>query len=104
MEDDNVIILPADPERVARLRAKLEEYEFRYHSYAPPEPRSSIYYKLNILQRLLKDGQVKAWEMFEALTVDNSDLTAFSAAFDVIEDYCLTGGVNLYGGVLPRAV
>lgn len=121
-----VITLPTDETRLAQLRKKLEEYEERIRTHRLAEAkvlqdmersmtrpnfllRIDTLAKRDILVKLFKEGKV-AWidiqEMSKVYviegTADNNDIFfTFHEAFDVIQDYCLTGGQNVHGGRLP---
>ena len=99
-----IIVLPG--ERVQQLRKKLAEYKVRVDSFRAPELQMDTICKKTVLERLLRDGQVNTWELSrEMLKTYGSgfDPWAFNNACGVVEDYCKTGGQNVFGGRLPTA-
>lgn len=100
-QESPVIILPEDPNRRRQLEAKLEEYKGRLDSDRHPGLQMRGICKKMILERLLRDGQVKTWDF--SLELEKTygpyfDLCDFDMACAVIKDYCETGGANARGG------
>ncbi len=95
-----VIILPDDEKRKQQLQAKLAEYRER------KKRRGSLFsahafYKLVVLERLLRDGKVVVGKMFKEMGESHKedfDGFDFWDACEVIDDYCKTGGQNVSGG------
>lgn len=102
------IKIPEDPELVNALRDKLAEYKERLAKqmkndpYKPPEAFSGTVYKMEILLKLLKDGEVDMRELSKELGNKYVNLNAgsFNNAYAVIDDYAKTGGGNVLGGGL----
>lgn len=105
------IILPE--RRRKQLELKLDEYKARLverESASNPEeqlkPDSKLIYKIFVLDRLLQDGSVKLNSLSLELKKElgNSfNKNLFTRACIVIQDYCETGGENIYGGTgLPQ--
>jgi hypothetical protein len=109
--DSPVLVLPDDEERVEQLKRKLEEYRERIASAHRANPNkhpgfinlvmADALYKKEILERLLRDGQVNTWVL--SLELGNTygpnfDLEVFDNACGVIDDYCKTGGASIIRG------
>ena len=110
-----VIRLPEDEGRVEQLERKLIEYQDRLerhrkkimkeHPYWAPEQiemyLSDTKYKILVLSRVLKDKEVRTYDLSRELiklegglfSVDN-----YQNACGVIDDYCTTGGQRAHGG------
>ena len=105
----SALALPTDnPERVAQLRLKLEEYRSRHEAYQAPELQIKTIMKTVVLDRLLQEGRVQrtplAGELAERFGSAFSQ-AAFANAWAVIGDYCATGGTQNRGGTgLPPVV
>ncbi|MFH1780784.1 MAG: hypothetical protein ABH841_02170, partial [Candidatus Nealsonbacteria bacterium] len=66
----------------------------------PIGPQMNTAYKIVILERLLRDGQVKISELVREMSeiYANFNIDNFQDACAVIDDYCKTGGKNLFDG------
>lgn len=114
-----ILVLPKDNEVVGKLRRKLAEYRDRVAKYERDHPhqhpgfracvQASHICRIFILERLFADKTISAWplseEFFEVrqqeipeFTTDEHWIEAWSIGWGVIEDYCTTGGQNVYGG------
>ncbi len=98
-EESPVIFFPDNAERRNQLQEKLKEYENRAKHYRSQIHVDSVY-KIEVLNCLLKDGQVKTWDLARdmAKKYPDFDVEVFNKACAVIEDYCKTGGKNTHGG------
>lgn len=95
-----IISLPSDEARRKQLQKKLEEYRGRMQPYHAPELQMENICKIAVLERLLRDGQVNAWDFSRELAEEYDsgfDSNDFSLACAIIDDYCKTGGANLRG-------
>lgn len=102
-----IIVFPTDETRQQQLRNKLVEYRGRIHPYLAPERQMDTICKIVILERLLHDGRVNTGELSRemAKTHESSfDVNLFNNACHVIEDYCKTGGQNVYSGMGKKRV
>lgn len=99
-KESPVIFLPMDEVRKQQFRDKLTEYKGRMHPYCAPEMQMNTICKINVMERLLRDGQVNTWELSREMveTYGNIDVNEFNNACDIIDDYCKTGGANIHGG------
>jgi len=100
------IIRPIEKARLYQLRRKLDEYKKRFENEddIDPQLRAKIY----ILETLLSVGFISLGNAFAVILREFSAefeteflVEATEDAFDVIEDYCLTGGLELENGDLP---
>lgn len=100
-----IINLPKDAKQIKQLQNKLEEYYQRLKEYDVPNARLDLIPKIEVLKQVLEQGQVNVEEM--ALVVINKyqsefDLNLLTYCFInacvVIDDYCQTGGKNIFGG------
>ena len=101
LEKSPVIVLPENETHKTQLRRKLEEYKGRVKPFRAPELQMDTIYKMTVLERLLRDGQVNTWELSREIAKtygSDFDGHAFNNACGVIEDYCETGGQNTNGG------
>ncbi|MCP6726606.1 MAG: hypothetical protein KJI69_01010 [Patescibacteria group bacterium] len=109
--------LPEDAERVEMLRRKLGEYEERIETYHDENQSQHPAFralqlatttcKMTILKQLLDEGRVVAWDASKAFIDERLEenkssgahfAEAWMTAFEVINDYCETGGANVGGG------
>lgn len=99
-----VIELPTDEARVAQLRRKLAEYDGRVLDTAKSlHQRFGAVCKQALLARALTNGRVVVEEVEQELRDyygDNFEYLRFRNAYDVVSDYCLTGGEMVVGGGL----
>lgn len=105
-KESPVIVFPEDETRKQQLRAKLVEYQGRMNPYRAPEMQMDTICKMVVLERLLRDGQVKTWDLSREMAEtygSGFDGNAFGNACGVIEDYCKTGGQNIHSGTGLRA-
>lgn len=98
----NTLVLPTDPARVAQLKAKLAEYETRLErDCQEDDPRcawNSIC-KIAVLKTLLDDGCINLDLVRGKLAREHGEaVSRLLNAFEVITDYCTTGGKNTHGG------
>ncbi|MBH41701.1 MAG: hypothetical protein CL685_03230 [Candidatus Magasanikbacteria bacterium] len=94
------ITLPNCPTLVARLRAKLAEYEGR-NPYTSPECDQDNFFKKEILKRLIEAGQVtQEWceSRFSDLPRDIYHTYYLANALCVINAYCLLDFVSIKDG------
>ncbi len=93
------IVLPDDPEKVKSLEAKVAEYKARLVS---PTSRIDILpntYRFQILSRLVAKKKVNAPSMYkEASKQENFNNESYIECLCIIDDYCRTGGMNMYRG------
>ena len=105
-EKSPILVLP-DKVRVEQLEKKLEAYKGILDPWCPPELQMDTIYKITVLERLLRDGEVNAWELcLEMIDTYGSglDVYKFNVACGVIDNYCKTGGKGNTGGTgLPGA-
>ena len=97
-----IIALPAniDPDRLARLQAKLAEYrarskrEEKENHYLPPELWPDTEYRIAVLEAVLTRGGVATWDLCRELKkrLEILDAEAFDLACQIIADYITTGG------------
>lgn len=105
------IDLPTDENLQRRLVAKLEEYEGREKPYAGHynAPDSPIARSVNrdvmkevLLKIVITQGTITYEEFKEHIREKYQNLSTIEddikMAFEIISDYCLTGGKNLAGG------
>lgn len=94
------ITLPNNTGRVAQLKAKLEEYKNRIDPYQAPQLQMAKVYSAEILERLLKEGEVKTFDLARELQkkYDCFEVDAFNNACEVIRTYASEGGLGLTGG------
>lgn len=112
------IKLPEDKELVGKLKRKRSEYAGRLeqiNSYIPIKNEkqsrmfyndSKDYYKLAILSEVLDFGKIEmsnlSLEIFneekELFGKEIFNLESFNNACEIINDYCVTGGKNVFGG------
>lgn len=100
-EESPIIILPKNDLLIQQLRFKLEEYQKRYNPYHAPELQMDTICKIQVLERLLRDGSVNTYELSKELyDIYGSSLNgnSFNSACAVINDYCVTGGKQTNGG------
>ncbi len=119
--EDQVIQLPEDPARRAKLEAKLEEYRQR-----SKDPAMQLYwldtaYKLEMLEELFQRGRIEIGDyldthpnIFSVAAARFSDLCGYLGAdheYDrlcnalvVIGDYCRTGGEHTSQPVSPLRI
>lgn len=97
------IVLPE--ERRAQLEAKLLEYKGRLDQQQHPDLQlmlgSDSMGKIVVLERLLRDGSVDTRALMGELRDRFGDMynpLHLVGPISVINDYCLTGGVNTYSG------
>jgi len=97
--NEAIIELPADldPDRRARLEAKLEEYKARREESAntPPEHDQDTVFKIAILSAVLAEGHVDTCRMYRSFQERfgaSAKSAAFNVACGVIDDYIKTGG------------
>lgn len=99
---DETLILPTDPKRIEQLRAKSKEYHARLDTYAEARTPAAAWgtiCKIAVLDTLLEKGRIEFDEVMQLVLKQNSAAVAkLDSAFNVIEDYCLTGGLNVSGG------
>lgn len=96
-----IISLPNDETRRKQLQKKLEEYRRRMQPYRAPELQMENICKIAVLEKLLQNGQVNAWDFSREMAREYGpgfNTNDFSLACTVIDDYCKTGGANLRGG------
>lgn len=110
--ENTKIILPEDKSLVDKLKKKRIEYTKRieknfpgvYSKYSSSLRNlyvvTSVYYKLSILSEVLDFRKIEK----SKITKDLYDyegkffLESFNKSWEVIKDYCLTGGRNILGG------
>ncbi|MEK7503001.1 MAG: hypothetical protein AAB556_00990 [Patescibacteria group bacterium] len=100
-DESPILVLPKDETRKQQLRKKLAEYRGRIDPSHAPETQMSAICKTTVLERLLRDGQVKTYDLsLEMAEMYGSgfDVNKFNNACGVIDDYCKTGGQNVSGG------
>ena len=108
------IAIPADPTRKEQLQKKLEEYWERLDLPRYASYRTSTLMKIEILSRMLEEGEIFTDGLLEELKKKYAGSTEFgheiatelifADACVVINDYCTTGGVNILGGTgLPKS-
>ncbi len=116
-EKSPVLILPKDKKLVAKLRRKLEEYKHRIESYHEQHPNQHPVFreivlaieicKMTILEQLLANGKVVAWDASKKFIEERQKkdkdsapkfVDAWMRAWPVIKDYCETGGAKIHGG------
>ena len=100
------IVLPQDQSTRKALEDKLKEYKGRIeekYSHLDPESMSAVTssgYKIAVLEELFKKGEVDclkfSLELKEREGFFNS--IKYDKAVFVINDYCATGGSNVFGG------
>lgn len=102
-----VLVLPKDPKLVSMLQGKLEEYKGRIRDYHEKHPNQHPDFrermvaldicKMEILERLLREGRVVAWdaskefiEKRQAKDVGSGGTfaNAWMEAWPAIEDCC----------------
>jgi hypothetical protein len=104
----SLLFLPVDAERVIQLQKKLNEYNQRLERYTSigkvPETWDTIC-KIAVLKELLEHGRVHIDSLRRKVLQENGEAVCYLAkAFNVITDYCVTGGQNNCGGTgLPPA-
>ena len=110
MKEIPMIVLPQDESRRRALEAKLEEYRRRQEerrnqdTFIHPKLFNMTYshglYKLEILERLLRDGELDTARFSLELNkrYDFLDADSYRSALSAIDDYCRTGGVHTKGG------
>lgn len=103
------ITLPEAEEVRAALAGKFEEYRDRTSTSTKPGLVADAVNKQTIVELLLANGRVTHDEAEEARRVhpkfdkECSSIHVFNQGFEVIEDYCLTGGKNTSQGTgFPR--
>lgn len=98
----NDLALPTDPIRVAQLQAKLVEYKQRLERDCHGDDMFSVWdsiCKIAVLDMLLTDGQINLNAVRKKLAHEHGEAVGrVRVAFEVIADYCKTGGQNLYNG------
>ena len=98
------IELPRDETRVAQLREKLAEYKKRrelYEAHGNQMAVVNVRMKIAILELLLEYGWVETdtiREQFQGELGADFDPRHFANASETIQDYCRTGGANVFGG------
>jgi len=102
------ITLPKNPFSRKELEYKLQVYELRLVNHARKRPYSLPQdiaispngYRFAIIDRLLRRGEVSDSGLVEEfIEMDGIfDEGNFRDAFEVILDYCETGGINTRGG------
>ncbi len=117
-EESPKIEMSRDPENLARLQAKLKDYKRRLtvqeSQYVPEHDdllidgesikklrlTADTRYKIAVLERLLLSGSVDKNQLHKELVNRDKtfDQSTYDNAFDVIEDYAVTGGEGLTGG------
>jgi len=120
MEKSPIIRLPKSQERIIQLKKKLLQYQQRLKEqlqqedlrYLAPEVIEGVVcgtkYKIAILTKLLKTGEIQAWDY--SLRYANYlkgrgisfNAERFNNAAAVIDEYCRNGGKNVQGGSLPK--
>jgi hypothetical protein len=95
------IEFPKDKDRQKQLQIKYQEYCARL---ARNPNELSTKYKKIILKELIQKGEVKSYEIFNKILREVGSIkeNVFVNAWEVIEDYCLTGGQNTDKGGLPH--
>ena len=95
------IILPSDPCRQERLRAKLKEHEERLSPGHHPLLKKYEDMQKTIIERLLRDGKIDVSKLcVEMVKIHGSDyfeMEDFVMACALVEDYCETGDASSYG-------
>lgn len=103
---------PEDELIVDKLREKLSDYELRLKEKAEAIEKEGVPdfvmsyfltdYKIRIIEKLLSGGGVDKEDVADIIEHEDGWIhkKAFDKAFDVIDDYVNTGGVNLIGGNL----
>lgn len=113
MKESSVIVLPKEMSRREVLEEKLEEYKGRLNDlrkrnfYTPPESfkklvnqSSSVRYKIALIERLFETGEINTYDFSLELNEkdDFFNRVMYDKAAGVIDDYCRTGGENVYRG------
>lgn len=100
-KESPVIVLPNDEMRKRQLEDKLKEYKGRKDPHRHPALQMDTICKIEVLERLLRDGKVVTWDLSREMAKtygDSLDVDALDNACFVIEDYCKTGGKSIDGG------
>ena len=98
---ESKIVLPENPERIARLKAKLQEYKERIEKKGGKDSRLSA--RVEVLKELLEKGSVDPAEMIAKAGGDVIYQANLEDAIEIVQDYVKTGGQNLHGGTgLPN--
>lgn len=96
------IDLPTDVDRVEQLKAKLAEYCARLEADRKSGSKmiSDTTSKIIVLEALLKDGQVDLHAILQDAKTKEAGIAErfIRNAFEVIEDYCTSGGLNVSHG------
>ena len=102
--------LPEDQKCVEQLKLKLEEYKKRaaLHRNEVGRDKANMAYtapeivldydtscKIEVLSELLKSGHASLDELRSKYSLDDPRVPYLQNAFEVIEDYVKTGGVNV---------
>jgi len=91
---------------MAQLETKLKEYQTR-NPYRAPEENQGDCCKARLLEHLLRDGEVKTWDVCRELNAAYSgslDPWTFDNACKVVRAYCTGRMDRLVGGTgLPGA-
>src|SRR5687768_13085423 len=102
-EESPVLVLPQDPERLAQLQRKLEEYKeqlLKSRATDPYKPEFAFehHYRIKVLETLFEQGSVDSWSFSRQVASKfGADSPAFAwtlNALGVIDDYIQTGGIN----------
>lgn len=106
--DPNLIRLPDNLDAVTlkKLESKAQEYADRVTRYDAEgaDKKSTKYidsmYKMLIMQSLLRDKSVKIEDIRDQVMSDLGEVNEYrlDSAFNVIQDYVLSGGANTHGG------
>lgn len=108
LADKEVLVLPddIDNERKKKLEAKVEEYKTRLQRYSAEgaDVQSAKYQdaivKMVLLGKLLDGGKISKREVYDQVLGDLGYVNQhrLDMAFEVIQDYISSGGVNTQGG------
>lgn len=107
--DNPIIKLPEDPNMRGALEKKLAEYVERATCLIRRYPEIEFdelnrfnpsVYKLAILEKLLRDGEINTDRFLVELQMKKHDIDPgfYQDSAFVIRDYCETGGENVIGG------
>lgn len=94
----DVITIP-DARRRRQLEVKLAEYRDRLDPYKHPQLQATTHAKITVLKQLLEQGTFQpkvARPSFTNAPWFTSE--AYFTACDVVNEYCLNGGIHLHGG------
>ncbi len=92
------IVIP-DAHRHRQLEVKLEEYRGRIDRYKHPQLQATTRAKIAVLERLLEHGVFRPKDERPTFaTAPWFTSEAYFTACDVVNEYCINGGIHLHGG------